>query len=391
MTKSILNWLNGWRTVFVPRENVAAALNLLKKERYPHWYMRNMPGGGISFRMLLDDSRLYLSACTGASGGREHGLPALFHRYRGRWGILAGVLLFAVLVWQSGTVVWEVSVTGNEDLTDEEIVSMLWDYGFGVGTKFGDIDFDRLQNGFLLKTDEIAWIAVNMRGTVAHVEVRENLGSKTRRGTDSKAANLIAAEDGQIVEVRLAGGRAAVQRGDVVRAGDLLIGGVLTIRGEELRYEYSAGEVLAQVNRVIMAEAPITRTENVLTGREFSKKTVRIFGKAIKLFQNSGIEYASYDTIIENRQIYLPVGIALPIWITTETVREMLPETVTVTEEEAFAEAMILYRAQMDALLQDAEILEMETERICTDGVCRIMGHVVCVTDIARTVEIGVH
>ncbi len=389
MMKSVLNWLSGWRGVSVPRENTVRALNLLKEENYPHWHMRNMPSGGISFRMLLSDSVRYLSALPEASGGREHGLPALLHRYRGRWGILVGVLLFAFLVWQSGTVVWDVSVTGNEKLTDEEVIAMLWDYGFGVGTKFGKIDFDQLQNDFLLTTDEIAFIAVNMQGTVANVQVRENLGSRTGRKTGGKSANLIAAEDGQILEVHLVGGRAAVQRGDTVRAGDLLISGILAIRGEQLRYEYSAGEVLAQVNRVIEAESPLVRTENMQTGREIVKKTVRIFAKEIKLFRNTGIDYASYDTIIENKQISLPGGISLPVWIRTETVRETAPQTVTLTEEEAFADAMIRYRAQMDALLEEAEILEIETERTCTDGMCRIVGRAVCVTDIARTAEIG--
>jgi len=351
--------------------------------------MRNMPSGGISFRMLLSDSARYLSALPEASGSREHGLPALLHRYRGRWGILVGVLLFAFLVWQSGTVVWDVSVTGNEKLTDEEVIAMLWDYGFGVGTKFGKIDFDQLQNDFLLTTDEIAFIAVNMQGTVANVQVRENLGSRTGRETGGKSANLIAAEDGQILEVHLVGGRAAVQRGDTVRAGDLLISGILAIRGEQLRYEYSAGEVLAQVNRVIEAESPLVRTENMQTGREIVKKTVRIFAKEIKLFRNTGIDYASYDTIIENKQISLPGGISLPVWIRTETVRETAPQTVTLTEEEAFADAMIRYRAQMDALLEEAEILKIETERTCADGMCRIVGRAVCVTDIARTAEIG--
>ncbi len=390
MMKSVLNWLCGWCTVTVKAEKTVDTLNFLREKKTPHWHMRNTSDGGLSFRMLLSDFRRYHAVVPEAAGGREHGFPALFHRYRGRWGILAGILLFAFLVWQSGTVVWEVSVTGSEKLTEAEVIAMLRDYGFGVGTKFGKIDFDRLQNEFLLGTDEIAFIAVNMQGTTANVQVRENLGAKKSRTPDGKSANLIAAEDGQIVEVRLAGGRAAVQRGDIVRTGDLLISGILAIRGETLRYEYSAGEVLAQVNRVIEASAPLERTENVRTGREITKKTVRIFAKEIKLFRNTGIEYASYDTIIENRQISLPFGISLPVWITTETVRETVPQTVTVTEEEAFADAMIRYREQMDILLADAEILEIETERICADGVCRIVGRAVCLTDIARTAEIGV-
>ena len=391
MMKSVLNWLSGWQTVFVPHEHAVEVLNLLHDENLLSWHMKNTEDGGLSFRMLLPDARRFLARFPFARGDRECGLPSLLHRYRGRWGILVGALLFAVLVWQSTTVVWEVSVNGNEKLPDKEIVSMLSEFGFGVGTRFRKIDFDVLQNDFLLTTDEIAWIAVNMEGTVAHVEVRENLGSRSRGESGSPAANLIAAEDGQIFEIRLVSGGAAVQRGDIVRKGDLLISGLLTIGEDGLRYEYAKGEVLAQVNRVIEAESPLVRTKTVFTGAEKTKKTVRIFAKEIKLFRNTGIEYTTYDTIITDKQVSLPGGISLPICITTETVLETAVETVTVTEEEAFADAMILYQKEMERLLRDAEILEIETERIFEDGVCRIVGRAVCIADIAETAEIGIH
>lgn len=389
MMKSFLNWLTGWRTVSATAEYAVEVLNNLQDGRFLHWHMQNTSDGGITFRMRSADADRFLSCVFGAEADPVHGLPAWRMRYHGRWGIPLGALLFALIVYASGTVVWEVSVTGNENLSEETVVRMLEEYGFGVGTRYGDIDFDVLQNDFLLTTDEIAWIAVNMEGTVARVEIRENLGTRKKR-EEGSAANMIAAEDGQILEVRLSGGRAAVARGDIVRKGELLISGLLTVGEDGLRYEYAAGEVLAQVNRVITAESPLVRTENVPTGREKSKKIVRFFDKSVKLFINTGITYAKYDTIIENRQLTLPFGLTLPVWITTETVRELREETVTVSEERAMADAMILYRGEMDKLLADAEILSIDTQKVCEDGVCRIVSRAVCVTDIAHTAEIGV-
>ncbi len=388
MMQAILNWIAGWQTVSASAEDAVSVLNCLQEGRFLHWHMQNTAGGGITFRMRTADAEK-LCRLVPAAAAPVHGLPAWRMRYRGRWGIPVGAALFALIVYACGTVVWEVSVTGNEKLSEETVVQMLESYGFGVGTRFGDIDFDVLQNDFLLTTDDIAWIAVNMEGTVARVEIRENLGERKKR-QEGSAANMIAGEDGQILEVRLMGGRAAVSRGDIVRKGELLISGVLTVGADGLRYEYADGEVLAQVNRVITAESPLTRTENVPTGREKSKKTVRFFDKSVKVFIKTGITYTNYDTIIESRQLTLPFGITLPVWITTETERELRAETVTVSEERAFADAMLLYRREMDALLSDAEILSVETERICTDGVCRIVGRAVCVADIARTAEIEV-
>lgn len=387
MMKTFLNWLVGWQTVSTDAEHAAAVLNHLQDGGFLHWHMQNKADGGIIFRMRAADAEKLILRVPAAVAESVRGLPAFRRRYRGRWGIPLGMVLFALIVYVSGTVVWKVEVTGNNELSAETVIRMLEEYGFGVGTRFGNIDFDVLQNDFLLTTDEIAWIAVNMEGTVARVEIRENLGTRRKR-QEGSAANMIAAEDGQVLEVRLVGGRAAVVRGDIVRKGELLISGLLTVGEDGLRYEYAAGEVLAQVNRVITAESPLVRTENIPTGSEKQKKTVRFFDKSVKLFINTGITYAKYDTIIENKQLTLPFGLTLPVWITTETVRELREETVTVSEDRAMADAMILYRVEMDKLLADAEILSIDTQKVCQDGVCRIVGRAVCITDIARTAEI---
>ncbi len=389
MMRSALNVLFGWREISVPKAHAVRALNLIREHQYAHWRLRHAADGSLSFRMRLKDSAQYLVELNEATGGRVHGLPALLARYRGRWGIPVGALLFAILVWQSCTVVWDVKISGNEKLSEKEIVTMLEEFGFGVGARFGGIDFDEMQNAFLLTTDEIAWIAVNMEGTVAHVQVRENLGGRDS-AQSAPPANVVAAEDGQVLEVRLVGGRTAVSRGDIVRKGELLISGILTIREDGLRYEYGAGEVLAQVNRVIDVSSPLVREKSVLTGRETERKSVRFFAKNVKLFRNYGIDYATYDTIILEKQLTLPGGLTLPVRITTETVRETAVETVTVSEEEAFADAALLYRAELDALLAECEILEIETECTVENGVCRIVGRAVCIANIARTAEIPV-
>ena len=386
--RALLNTVQGWCEIRTESEHATDALNQLKAAGFAHWRMRTDTEGTLRFRMLMKDTEQFLRLCPTASAGRLHGLPSLLKKYRGRWGIPIGAVLFSLLIWLSCSVVWAIDVTGNERLSEREIISMLEEYGFGIGSRFREVDFDILQNDFLLTTDEIAWIAVNMEGTVAHVQVRENLGGRSRGESTAGAANVIASEDGQIVEVRVIGGRAAVQRGDVVRAGDLLISGVLAVREDGMRFEYGKGEVFAQVLREICVESPLICEEYTPTGRETVRKTVNFFAKDVKLFRNSSIEYATYDTIIMEKQLSLPGGLDLPIWITTETVRETAPTTVTRTEAEAFADAAILLKKEMDSLLAEAEILSMETERVCEDGVCRITVRAVCLADIAQTREI---
>ena len=282
-------------------------------------------------------------------------------------------------------VVWDVEVTGNEKFDDEQIVRMLADYGFGVGSFFKEIDFDVLQNEFLLTTDEIAWISVNMVGTVAHVQVRENLGGSQPGDGSAGVANVIAKEDGQITEVQIRAGKAAVVINDVVRKGDLLISGVIAIGEDGLRYEYASGSVLATVNRQITVEIPKNGLQKVYTGEEFVRKSIIFFGKEIKLFGKSSIDNPTYDTIMSEKSFSLPDGVILPVRIREEIDRVYVMEPRSLTDSEAYIEAMRQYREQIDALLGEAEIVSAEINHYADEDVYRITARLVCISDIAVT------
>ena len=393
MIKSILHIIGGYRTVVVPESCVAQVLNLLYTDDHSHWNIRRGADGGISFCIGEREADVLQRSCENnglpIQMGEAKGLPSLYRRYRRRWGILAGAVFFAMLTALSCNVVWDVEVTGNEKLEDGEIIRMLEAYGFGVGTFFGNIDFDVLQNEFLLTTDEIAWISVNMVGTVAHVQVRENLGSGRPGDASGGVANMIAAEDGQITEVQIRSGKAAVVINDVVRKGDLLISGVIAVGEDGLRYEMADGRVLARVNRQITVEIPKKQEKKVYTNEENVRICIKFFGKEIKLFGKSSIDNPTYDTILSEKSFSLPGGVQLPIRICEERDCIYSMEPCTLSDSEAYVEAMRLYREELDNLLKDTEVVSVSVEHYTDEQVYRIISHLICITDIAEAAPIA--
>ena len=392
MLKWLLRWVAGYCTADVSGEATVMALNLLRRCGIIHWRIRNTPDGGIAFRLSGNAAKVFLGACENEGVpvrvSPVRGLPALLHRYRRRWGILIGAAAFAVITAMSCRVVWEVEVSGNEKLGDGQIIQMLREYGFGEGTPYRHVDFDVLQNEFLMTTDEIAWISVNMTGTVAHVQVRENLGSKENRPGVSGASNVVAREDGQITEVRVRSGSAAVGVNDVVRRGELLISGIIAVGEDSIRYEHAEGTVLAKVRRQICVEIPLYREEKVYTGEESVRNSLIFFGKKVKLFTKSSIDNPTYDTIVSEKSIPLPTGGVLPIRICTEKDRAYRTETVAIDKEEAYVAAIRQYHEELSALLNEAEILSAEVEHSFDGQVYRIIADLTCLTDIAHEAEI---
>lgn len=384
MLKTLLRWMFGFCEIRIPRTDGPVLLTTMLTEQKTHW---NLSRSGDMLTFCIPEKELNALLRQSEDMHMEpeivkrSGLPVLLRRYRNRWGIVLGVILFAVSVFVSERIVWDVRVSGNETMTEQEVVTLLREFGFGVGTWFEPIDFDVFQNRFLMTTDRIAWIAVNMQGNVAHVEIKEMLPSDSETG--SGLANIVAAEDGQIEEIRVYSGKSAVAIHDVVEKGDLLISGIQAVREETLRYERAAGSVFARVNRKIVAEVPYQKKEKIYTGVEKTENTLIIFGKRIKLFQNSGISGESYDTIITDTSLTFLDIAALPVTLHTEVLRAYQSRETVREAAEIQLEAYSLYTRKLKELLLSSEVLSMKTVWEWDENGVRLIGKLVCLTDIA--------
>ena len=86
-----------------------------------------------------------------------------------------GLLLGMFLLWLSGQFVWDVRVTGNETMTATEVKQVLKESGFGVGSYIPALQSNELENRVMLLSDRISWMSIYMDGTVAMVQIKENV------------------------------------------------------------------------------------------------------------------------------------------------------------------------------------------------------------------------
>lgn len=314
---------------------------------------------------------------------RTFGLPPMLYRYRKRWGLYMGAVLSVLILWLSGRVIWCINITGNPTVPDSEIIEILESLGCGVGDTFEDIDFDILHNRFLMKSENIGWIAVNMNGTYANVEVREIIAGKEE---DAKGFyNVVAAEDGQIVQMAAVEGKPVCEIGDTVLKGELLISGAISYKEDTMsRFESADGSVFANVYRDFVVEMPLEMEKKVYTGREITKKSLRFFKFDINLFVKGGISSGFCDTMIVNKQIYLFHTVPLPLHLNKTVYREFENKRVTVTEQEAGRLARIEYKKKLLEVLGDAQIVKKTVSESFDGEKYRIECSLCCLADIAE-------
>ena len=318
------------------------------------------------------------------------GLPGFLWRYRHRYGIFLGLLLFAAIVFASGQVVWEIRIEGNERLDDGEVLAALHEQGLHVGSIRRHLDIDALENRVLLYSDDISWMSINIIGTVASVEIREVEPIPTPP-VEYAAANLVAARGGVVEWFEDVRGNVAVEIGEAVGEGDLLVGGLYGEEGKTARYTCAKGKVLARTEHTFSVEIPMSYEKKVYTGRVWVEKYLIFFEKEVKFFANSGNSPMTCDTIEMVEYFQTQGGSSLPVGVRTVRHYEYVYTTATRSEEEAVEVAYDALRYRMESeLSNDAMLVRKRTHAEPTDGALVLHATVECIENIAKTEEIKI-
>ena len=202
-----------------------------------------------------------------------------------RPGLILGVLLGIFCLFQSTNYVWDVQISGNESLSEERVFEILENYGFRIGCRHSSLDLHQICNRIPMENDEIAWITVNMMGSVAEIELVETRNKPATDKKEKNPVNLVAKEAGEILRFELSSGRAVTGVGQTVKAGDLLVAGY-SEKETGLHPRASSGRVYARVLRTKQLFIPYEYTVKTESEPILLEKSINILGKGLLLHKN---------------------------------------------------------------------------------------------------------
>ena len=313
---------------------------------------------------------------------RRTGLPQLLRRYRARWGIPAGLLLGALLLWHLSGCLWEICVTGNEYVSREEILDALEELDVAVGTPLRRINGRTAAEKLQMLLPRLSWAAVNVVGCKALVEIREVRESETP--PESAYCNVVAARDGVIVRADVLAGVGQPKIGEAVVKGDLLVSGVVEMNNGFTRLTAAKAVVTALTKTELSAHIPGTLTAERIVTRTAAPRLL-FFGLSLPLRPlPDGAERESAAAYLQSRRTVFPIGTEqTTAVIFTEEPRTLAPEEAAPLCFADFAErAFDRYK--------DAQVLSLRLRLTPSAGGCDIAAEFTCVEDIARRVPIVV-
>lgn len=163
---------------------------------------------------------------------KRSGLPFINHRFRYRWAIAVGMIIFIIASLILQCFVWTVEINGVETMSVAELTLSLQKSGIYSGAFKGNLDSHKLERELLMKYEEIGWISVNVIGSRVEVEIKEK-EPVPQIEYSQDYHNIKAAKDGIIIACNVKRGTLQVKTGSAVSEGQVLVSGV---------YENSIGE-----------------------------------------------------------------------------------------------------------------------------------------------------
>lgn len=302
-----------------------------------------------------------------------------------RVGLLIGAFVCIVCLYVSSLFVWDIQTDGD-GISDGELLSLLSNSGLDYGTYIPSLDIKSVENNVLIACDKLSFISINLDGSTAHIEYgnRKTFDIENDDGTPS---NIVADEDGQIINRITQSGSAVCSPGDVVKKGELLISGLYESNRFGTRAVKACGKVYAEVSRRIEIFYPFEAYEKVYTSKSSSGLSLIFFGMKKSVYSCSDMELYDEDSKCECVTVFGTVK--LPIKLEKTIRREYEYEKKIYTEEEAIRYATIEYENTLSKMLCDGELTSRETAVTLEDNGCRIICNLTLIRDIAKQVPFG--
>ncbi len=307
----IYRYIIGYLTVIFRGEFPEKILNLTTSGGIHLWNTRLSKGGIESsvsvhdfknIRPILKNSGIKVHIL------KKHGLPFKIAKNRKRVSVLIGAVVFVIFLSFMSSRIWIIDVVGNNKIESGKIISALKDLGITEGISRNSINPKTQRERLLLKIDSLAWASINVEGCRLTVNVSEIKNEKPKNNPPS---NLKAKADGIIIKINVTSGNCIVKKGDTVKAGDVLVSGIIE-RLEGTKFVPSSGVITATTERSVTAKADFKQKITEENGKLKTKSVLELFTLKIPLYLGS--ERGSYNEKTDENSLSL-FGVKLPIKI----------------------------------------------------------------------------
>lgn len=399
MVLSIFNFFKGYLIIKVSGFSVERFINLamnrniyLSDIKYKNSY--------VTMKVSIDGFRLLKPIAKKTKCKivilNKSGLPFLIFRYRKRKILALGICFFVLSIYLLSSRIWLLELNGLERIDYNTLENFLKNKGLYTSAEKSKVDIENIEEELIKSFGDIAWVNIDINGTKAIVSIKETIvkekENEQMKSSSSNPTNIVAKKDGIIDTIVASTGTVKVKPLDVVKKGDVLIEGILTVKEDEFgvlkKYVTSEGEVLAKTYYNFEYFVPFEYETKIYTGKETVDNRFKFFNKNYELLKPN-VSFDNYSRASTYNELSLGEDYPLPFIFIKDTYKEFQTQinrrTILETEELAYkiADSKILHELAFSINIVDKRVELSENK----DGVS-VSISIDAIEDISESVEI---
>ncbi len=257
---------------------------------------------------------------------QRYGLPFLVPYVFSRKVFVLG-LIFCVGFWiASSRFIWDISLTGNYQITEDVFMDFLRDEQVRVGMRRDALDIETLEKEIRRTFPQVTWTSAKLEGTRLLISVKENDAPiLTREEGGSGGTDLISDCGGTVESMIVRSGVPLVRIGDAVEAGTVLVEGRVPIYNEDTtvrEYLYVEADADVRIRHELPYKStlPLSYVRKKYTGREKQRHFLRLGDLEVKWLWEQ--PYLVYDTVIRETTPLVFDKLGIPLHFGSYTFRE---------------------------------------------------------------------
>lgn len=299
----------------------------------------------------------------------KKGFPFLVHKLKYRKMLAFGFAIAVGIVVFLTSFIWEVEVVGNKNIDSKLIIEYLAKMDVKPGISKSEIDIPELKRNILRDIENISFVNMEIIGTKLLVEVKERDIIPPDIKEDIPC-NIVARKKAVIVKVIAKNGKSVVEKGDIVKKGQVLISGI--IEDEKLENPllvHSDGTVLGKTLYVKELEEPIIKKVEEETGNYYLVREIKV-GNYSLLLNNKEVPYRNYVEDKKSKKLLRILGFEFPLEIVVHKYKEV--EVIKVKQNlEALKKMQSVKGVQMimDELPEGAKVVAKDVNYSIEDNV----------------------
>lgn len=245
-------YVKGYKEVKAYTKKSEKLFNLLTLNKVYIWDVGQVDEKCVKFKILQKDTEKLIKVSESLNIPIEnvkiYGSTKIKELIKKRKVFVLGCFCCLFILFSLSFFLWEIELYGLQTIKKEAVYSSLEELGIKEGKFIYNLDLDRIEKGILKNYPNITYINIEIKGTKAKALIKENQ-APIKIYEKNQPIDLVAKEDGIILEITPYCGTPLVKAGEKVKKGQVLIASLVEyekVGKKEKYYVHAMGKIITE-------------------------------------------------------------------------------------------------------------------------------------------------